>query len=70
VLLSSQTLDLMRRLLEAQMASICTWDENPRLCREVLGTAFRFSESFLERPLKSRQVILQQLDEPDEGIRS
>ena len=70
VALSPGTLELMRRLLESQMAAICTWDENPRLCREVLGTAFRFSESFLERPLKSRQVILQHLEEPPGSVGS
>ncbi len=59
---SPQRLSLMRRLLAEDMASIARRQESPAVCREVLLTAFRFSESFLERPLKTRQVILRHLD--------
>jgi DNA repair protein RecO (recombination protein O) len=62
---SPQSLSLLRRLMRDDMAAIACHEENPRLCREVLGTAFRFSESFLERPFKSQQVVLRYLDKND-----
>jgi DNA repair protein RecO (recombination protein O) len=61
--LTSESLSLMRCLLREDMATIAGREESPRLCREVLGTAFRFSESFLDRPLRSRQVVLRQLNQ-------
>lgn len=63
VSLHPEVLDLMRHLLEAPMEAIRAWDENTWICREALSTAFRFSESFLDRPLKCGRVILNQLDE-------
>lgn len=61
VTLTPEGLALMRALLREEMAATARRKEDPRLSREVLGTAFRFSESFLDRPLKSRQVILRHL---------
>lgn len=60
--LTPQSLSLIRSLLLDDMATIACRKESPRLCREVLGAAFRYSESFLERPLKSKQVVLRYLD--------
>jgi DNA repair protein RecO (recombination protein O) len=60
---SPASLSLIRCLLQEDMATIACREENPRICRDVLGTAFRFSESFLDRPLKSRQVVLRYLDQ-------
>ena len=60
--ITPQSLILMRNLLGEDMAAIACREENPRLCREVLGTALRYTESFLERPLKPRRVVLRHLD--------
>ncbi len=59
---TSQDLSLMRFLLREDMAAVARRTESPRACRDVLATAFRFSESFLDRPLKTRQVIMRHLD--------
>jgi DNA repair protein RecO (recombination protein O) len=59
----SESLRLMRCLLREDMSTIAGRKESPRVCRDVLGTAFRFSESFLDRPLRSRQVVLRYLDQ-------
>jgi len=63
--LSPQSLSLLRCLMRDDMATIACREENPRLCREVLGTAFRFTESFLERPLRSKLVVLRYLEKND-----
>jgi len=55
---SPERLSLMRCLLSEDMATIARREESHGACREVLLTAFRFSESFLDRPLKTRQVVL------------
>jgi DNA repair protein RecO (recombination protein O) len=60
--ISSANLSLVRCLLQEDMATIACREESPRACREALVTAFRFSESFLDRPLKTRQVIMRYLD--------
>ncbi len=60
---SPESLALIRSLLREDMATIARREEAPRLRKEVLSTAFRFSESFLDRPLKSRQVVLRYLDQ-------
>jgi DNA repair protein RecO (recombination protein O) len=59
---SPENLALIRSLLRDDMATVACREESPRMCREALITAFRFSESFLERPLKTRQVVLRYLD--------
>ncbi|MDY6796477.1 MAG: DNA repair protein RecO [Actinomycetota bacterium] len=59
--LTPRTLELIRKLLKTDMATISKWDENSRTCRDILGISFLFSESFLERPLKSRQVVFSHL---------
>jgi DNA repair protein RecO (recombination protein O) len=59
---SPANLSLMRSLLREDMAAIACRKESPRACRDALVTAFRFSESFLDRPLKTRQVVLRYLD--------
>jgi len=59
---SPERLSLMRCLLSEDMATIARREESHGACREVLLTAFRFSESFLDRPLKTRQVVLRYLD--------
>jgi len=60
--LSQEALRLIRDLLAASMAAISRWEKDDRLTREALETCFRFSESFLERPLRSRRVVLRYLD--------
>ncbi|RJP32572.1 MAG: DNA repair protein RecO [Actinobacteria bacterium] len=60
--MSPDSLSLIRCLLSEDMATVACREESPRVCRDVLGTAFRFSESFLDRPLRSRQVVLRYLD--------
>lgn len=60
--ISPECLSLMRCLLREDMATVACREENHRLCRDVLVAAFRFSESFLERPLKSRHIVLRYLD--------
>ncbi len=59
---SPESLSLLRWLLKEDMATVACREEDHRLCRDVLVAAFRFSESFLERPLRSRQVVLRYLD--------
>ncbi|MBN2026413.1 MAG: DNA repair protein RecO [Actinobacteria bacterium] len=59
---SDDCLSLIRCLLHEDMATISCRSEDPRICREVLTAAFRFSESFLDRPLKSRQVVMGYLE--------
>ncbi|MEW6553546.1 MAG: DNA repair protein RecO [Actinomycetota bacterium] len=59
---SPENLALMRSLLREDMATVACREESPRACRDVLITAFRFSESFLDRPLKTRQVVLRYLN--------
>lgn len=59
---SPDSLSLLRCLLYEDMATIARREESSRACRDALMTAFRFSESFLERPLKARRVILRYLD--------
>jgi DNA repair protein RecO (recombination protein O) len=63
IALSPEMLGLMRGLLSEDMATISRWQRKPRLTREVVEASFRFSESFLERPLRSRQVVLSYLDQ-------
>lgn len=62
VALSPGAVVLMRNLLEEGISSIALREEPPRLSREVLAAAFRYSESFLERPLKCRRIVLGQLE--------
>lgn len=59
---SDDCVSLIRDLLCEDMATVSCRREDPRTCREALAAAFRFSESFLDRPLKSRQVIMRHLD--------
>jgi len=59
---SPENLSLMRSLLNEDMATIAKRGESHRASRDALVTAFRFSESFLDRPLKTRQVVLHYLD--------
>jgi len=59
---SDGCLALIRCLLREDMATVSCRSEDPRICREVLSAAFLFSESFLERPLKSRQVVMRHLE--------
>ena len=62
VTLTPDALNLMRGLLKEDMGTISGWEKNPVLSMEVLGIAFRFSEGFLERPLKARRVVLRYLE--------
>jgi DNA repair protein RecO (recombination protein O) len=66
LLLSPGALDLMRNLMSKEMAAISVLDCAPHLSREILTASFRYSESFLERPLKCRRVVIEQLEK---GIR-
>jgi hypothetical protein len=68
ITLSPETLVLIRGLLKEEMTTISCWEQTPRLTRDVLEAAFRFSESFLERPLKSRRVVFQYLDRNEDTI--
>lgn len=61
--LSRASLALIRDLIGADMATISGWAKDPRLCREVLDASLRFTQNYLERPLKSGQMILRQLDQ-------
>jgi DNA repair protein RecO (recombination protein O) len=60
--ISPHNLSILRFLLREDMTSIACRKESPVTCREVLITASRFSESFLERPLRSQQVVLRYLE--------
>jgi DNA repair protein RecO (recombination protein O) len=61
--ITHECLSLIRCLLREDMATLACREENLRVCRDVLVTAFRFSESFLERPLKSRPVVMRYLEQ-------
>jgi DNA repair protein RecO (recombination protein O) len=60
---SGESLELLRYLLAQDMATIGQAQISPRRTREALEAAFLFTECFLERPLKSRQVISRFLDQ-------
>jgi DNA repair protein RecO (recombination protein O) len=68
ILLSPETHELMRFLLSEDMVTIGCDRKNSRLARDVLDAAFRFSESFLERSLKSRRVIFRYLEQHDNTL--
>jgi len=60
---SDDCLSLIRCLLREDMATVSCRREDSRICKEVLTAAFRFSESFLDRQLKSRHVVMRYLDQ-------
>ncbi|MDI6873199.1 DNA repair protein RecO [Candidatus Solincola sp.] len=60
--LSTQGLELMRRLLGTEMAAVARFEEPPRLVLEALRVSFAYAESVLELRLRSRQIVLQHLE--------
>lgn len=67
LVLTPGALELMRVLVRDEMAVISGMDCAPRLSREVLTASFRYSETFLERPLKCRRVVIEQLEKEGRG---
>jgi len=65
--LAPATLALMNQLMTRDMAAISSLDLNQALSSEVLSIAFRFSEAFLERPLRSRGIVFGYLEGRREG---
>ncbi len=59
--LSPEGLALMRGLLREDMATVAGVERGPREAGEALSASLRLAEGFLERPLRSRQVIMRQL---------
>jgi DNA repair protein RecO (recombination protein O) len=57
IALKPDALDLMRALLAENIADIAARRESGALSQELLSIAFRFSEAFLERPLRSRAIV-------------
>ncbi|OFW70511.1 MAG: DNA repair protein RecO [Actinobacteria bacterium RBG_19FT_COMBO_54_7] len=60
--LAPAALVLMNQLMALDMAAISSSRVSPALAVEILSIAFRFSEAFLERPLRSRAVVLNYLE--------
>lgn len=61
--LTPQGLELLRRLLGAQMAAVARFSEPPRLVLNTLRTTFDYAECVLEQHLRSRQIVLRHLEE-------
>jgi DNA repair protein RecO (recombination protein O) len=60
--LAPPTLALLTQLITRDMASISSLDPGRDASLEALSLAFRFSEAFLERPLRSRSVVMGYLE--------
>lgn len=67
IAMSPDRLVLMRRLIKEDMVSLSSLKVNISISKEILSMAFRFSEAFLERPLRSRRVVFNYLEERDCG---
>lgn len=62
VYLDPECLALMRRLLREEMSAVARRVCGRREAMEVLSASLRLAEAFMERPLKSRQVIMRHLE--------
>jgi len=60
--LGPESLSLMCGMMGKGMAAIARMEVAPRISREVLGITFLYTESFLERQLRSRRIVLDHLD--------
>jgi DNA repair protein RecO (recombination protein O) len=65
--LSPDALGLMRTLIDASMADTAGVTAAPGSAGEMLSVAFRFSEAFLERPLRSRPIVFGYLERRRQG---
>ncbi len=61
--LSPEGLALMRELLREEMAAVARMESGRSGSWQALSASLRLAEGFLERPLRSRQVIMRQREE-------